>query len=90
MSVTVDIACVAGSIFYTYLVGESIQLENCTFFRFQNVAGKDLNIFLEACSLLLVWIEETYKLINNNKPHPIDEDALHEYKEKLKVVIYFK
>ena len=67
---------------------ENLLAIQCLYFRFQNVAGRDLNIFLEACDSLLIWIEKTSKLISNNRPHPIDEDALHEYKEKLKVGIF--
>ena len=67
---------------------EGLPSIQCFYFRFQNVAGRDLNIFLEACDNLLIWIEKTSKLISNNRPHPIDEDALHEYKEKLKVGVF--
>ena len=50
--------------------------------------SKDANIFIEDCEKLLGWIEVVHKLITETRPHPIDEDALDEYKEQL-TVFYF-
>ena len=51
----------------------------------------EVNVFLGDCDDLLTWIENTYKLIVENKPHPIDEDALDDYIDKLQVsfVLFF-
>ena len=54
-------------------------------FRFQQVGSQDVNVFVESCDTLLVWINKTHKLITETQPHPIDEDGLDEYKEKLMV-----
>ncbi|XP_065057528.1 dystrophin-like isoform X3 [Rhopilema esculentum] len=51
--------------------------------RFQQVGSQDVNVFVESCDILLVWINKTHKLITETQPHPIDEDGLDEYKEKL-------
>ena len=51
---------------------------------------KDANVFIDDCDRLLAWIEAVHKLITETKPHPIDEDALDEYKEQLMVSIVYK
>ena len=56
------------------------------FFRFLSMDNRDVDVFFDECQGLLSWIENTYKLITENKPHPIDEDALDEYIEKLTVI----
>ena len=58
------------------------------FFRFSTMESGEVNVFLGDCDDLLCWIENMYKLITENKPHPIDEDALDDYIDKLQVSLY--